>query len=736
MSEDVTSIPHNLDLYRLEGFTGMKSQLITLSGWLTGADDLPAIALRGEQGAGKSTLATAAAWRHLRDFPDGVLRVSAAGNAPFRLYDVVRGMDSVFGTTISRMTDDRWGIAILEQLYRRRRLLILDKLAGATESEISTLADIIGHLHESGGASRIMLIDRRFQPSVAALVRSQNILVGGIALEDTATFIERRAPDAIRAQALTRADTLHRLTGGSPLCLRLVLGLMQDYVWEELEAILEDFCASGTQPERSGDTIGVADVHRVAALAIETVAVAQPLVGPLLERLATARGGASYQALRELFWGDLGEIDAIRTTLRTLVERGIVERDNMRLRVVTHPVIRRYLEESAAMLGEAWNRRSAHYYLHVAEGYLQLPLERWSEVDIEWGNIFRGADWALRRIEQLYGRFAGEMLIDPAIDNTTLPLPPDVESAGAVAMEEARSDMRLMRAYALALAHYAFWRHPPGIQAWLNAGAVAALALADQRNYGWFLMNLGRQHFFMGKIQEAITWFERARAIFDPRDLLMELAYVHTDLGTSLRLLEKVRPALDNFHAAFDCVAQLGDQAELATAYMNLGSAWYGVGSHDRALVEYRKALRVAVRRNDHGLIGSTLNNIGLALEAMERLDDAIGAYRNALYEFERMGDKTGISTAYNNLGSAYYAKQAFAEAVSWYEKDLALLRERGAWTDMAATLHNLGHVALEMRDESAARAYFVQSRDLYAAFDLVEYVAEEQEMIDYLDGG
>ena len=93
------------------------------------------------------------------------------------------------------------------------------------------------------------------------------------------------------------------------------------------------------------------------------------------------------------------------------------------------------------------------------------------------------------------------------------------------------------------------------------------------------------------------------------------------------------------------------------------------------------------------------------------------------------------MSATFNHLGSAYYARQEYAEAVAWYERDLALLRERGNWTDMAATLHNLGHVALEMGDNNAARSYFTQSRDLYAAFDLAEYVAEEQEMIDYLGG-
>jgi hypothetical protein len=43
-------------------------------------------------------------------------------------------MDTVLGTALTRTSDDRWGISILEQLYKRRRLLILDKLAGATDA--------------------------------------------------------------------------------------------------------------------------------------------------------------------------------------------------------------------------------------------------------------------------------------------------------------------------------------------------------------------------------------------------------------------------------------------------------------------------------------------------------------------------------------------------------------------------------------------------------------------------
>ena len=93
-------------------------------------------------------------------------------------------MDTVLGTALTRASDDRWGISILEQLYKRRRLLILDKLAGATEREVATLVEIIGHLHENEGQSRIILIDRKFSANIANLVQHQHLHLDGVLRED------------------------------------------------------------------------------------------------------------------------------------------------------------------------------------------------------------------------------------------------------------------------------------------------------------------------------------------------------------------------------------------------------------------------------------------------------------------------------------------------------------------------------------------------------------------------
>ncbi len=710
------AIAHNLGVYRLTGFTGRNAELLTLRDWLTDDSGQAALAISGGQGNGKSTIATAVAWNTIHHFPDGVIWVGAAGGSSFRLYDIVRTLDTVLGTTLTRVSKERWGIGILEQLYRRRRLLILDELSGATDDEIRTLVDIISHLHESGGRSRILLIDRDINPEIVGLVGAHHLHLGGLTLAESVEFVGRRAPEDARSTALRYVEELHAATGGRALAMRLVMGLLLDYgAWGELSGALAEL-------PTFNDALSMPEL---AAFAVENFAAFWPQAGPLLDRLVSAAGGASFRALRELFWGDLGAEEEFQETLQALVARALVEENNFTQRIVVQPVVRRYLAQGAVMLGEEWNRSHAAYYLRYVRRYQEIPLQRWNELDPEWGNTHLGADWLSTRIERIWRQPAIALVREP-LEKTGLP---------EVVMDspEAQADLRLMRNYALALAHYAFWRHPPGILRWLSAGAVAAFALGDIRDFGWLLTNIGRQLFFTGEVEAGVEWLERALRIFDEKDMLMEMAYVHTDLGTSLRVMDEPRPALDQFWLAFEAVAQLGDQRSLATAYINLGSAYFSMNNYEKAIEQQRKALRIALRLNNPQLTASAHNNMGLALEGMERFNDAHQAYRNALAVFQQMADQAGISTCYNNLGSVAYARQDFEEALQWYEKDLALSEQRGAWMDEAATLHNLGHVALEQKNHAQARSYFERSRDLYAAFQLADYVTEESDMLEYV---
>ena len=717
MTDDFSRIRHNLGVYRLRGFSGRDVELKTLCQWLLEAHEQPALAISGGQGNGKSTLATAAAWNTIHHFPDGIIWVGAAGRDRFRMYDIVRTLDTVLGTTLTRVSEDRWGIGILEQLYRRRRLLILDELSGATDREIQTLAEIIGHLHDSGGQSHILLIDRDIHPEFAELVDDRHLQLGGLPLSEAVGFVHARAPESVRDTALRNIESLHRRTGGGPLSMRLVMGLLIDFgMWSELDQLLAELPAAD----------GAVEMSSLAGFAVENFAAFWPEAGLILDRLVSAAGGATYQALSELFTVGIGTEDEKRQTFEALVTRALVEVDLFDRRIVVQPVVRRYLVEGAVMLGEDWNRQHASYYLQFAQRYQELPIQRWQEIDPFWGNVHWGADWATDRVERIFGKSVQEMVGEKLEIQGLSDMP--------INFPELQDDLKLMRDYALALAHYAFWRHPPGIWRWLCGGAVAAIALGDIDDFGWMLANIGRQRFFNGEVEEAIEWLQRALRIFDERDMLMAMAYGHTDLGTSFRVLEDPRQALDHFWLAFEAAAQLGDPRSLAPAYMNLGSAYLSLNNFERAIEQHRKALRVALRLGDEALVASAHNNLGLAMEGMAMYAEAQRAYESALTVFQRNRDATGISTCFNNLGSVCYARQDFAAALDWYEKDLELSDARGAWMDKAATLHNLGHVALEQQDHAQAAEYFSRSRELYAAFQLEEYVAEEDEMLAYVE--
>ena len=169
------------------------------------------------------------------------------------------------------------------------------------------------------------------------------------------------------------------------------------------------------------------------------------------------------RGLQELFWEGLGPQTRYEATVAALTERGLIEPDLFRERVVIHPVVRHYLEENAVMLGEEWDRRHAAFYVRRAQQYQKLPLHRWAELDLDWGNVFVGADWCAERTTRIWQRDPMEMLNDPDLDEESL--------AQIHHHRSVYADLRLARDYSLALADYAFWRHPPGIVRWLAVGA-------------------------------------------------------------------------------------------------------------------------------------------------------------------------------------------------------------------------------------------------------------------------
>ena len=147
--------------------------------------------------------------------------------------------------------------------------------------------------------------------------------------------------------------------------MRLVMGLLLDFgLWNDLDALLAELPSED----------GVLGMSSIAGFAVENFAAFWPEAGLILDRLVSAAGGATYQALTELFTVGMGTEAETRQTFEGLVTRALVEVDLFDRRIVVQPVVRRYLVEGAAMLGEDWHRQHARYYLQFAQRYQELPI--------------------------------------------------------------------------------------------------------------------------------------------------------------------------------------------------------------------------------------------------------------------------------------------------------------------------------------------------------------------------
>lgn len=710
-------IRHNLGLYRLREFGGRRRELLRLQSWLLDSEARPVVALTGPAGVGKSTLATATAWSVIRHFPDGVIWVAPAGLERFRLYDVAQTLDAVLGTSITGQSRDMWKTAILGLLLRRRRLLILDETDTAAPPDWDSLQDIFGHLGLGETVSRVLILSEKVPPALETLAAPRLLALRGFTFRETRSFLERHSPAPVDVQAAWT------LTEGNPLGLQFLKGLLTP----EADLPRLDAAEDTAIP---GDRVRML-AHRVLA----QCAAEHPEAHDLLVRLTTAAGGASFAAVRDLFWrGTVAPMTVeqhaallpttpldglpavLQSLLHILLARGLLEQDPMKLRVVVHPVVRGLIATRVDIHDRGWRSTHARFYVRYVTGYETLDLEHWSDVDPEWGNVRQGADWCVHFMRRRSGQDPLAMLKELSARTAA---PPDLEAS--------REELMLVIRYAQALALHAFWRHPPRSLDWIAAGAVACARLADFAGFGRLLLHLGRQQYFRHDLAQARFWLEQAQAVFVHRDMLTQLAYVHTDLGMVHRALGHHATALQHCQSAFEYLAQGGNPTELGNAYLNLGSVHASMQEYEPALRQYRYGLRLAVRLDDRRLMANTYNNLGLVLEARGQHDMARAVYIRALelYQFLQHGE--GESTALNNLGSVSFLADEAAAAETWYRQALACCARRGAWLDMAATHHNLGLVLQRQERWAEAAREFESGLGLYRFFQLEAYAREEE---------
>lgn len=240
------------------------------------------------------------------------------------------------------------------------------------------------------------------------------------------------------------------------------------------------------------------------------------------------------------------------------------------------------------------------------------------------------------------------------------------------------------------------------------------------------LNSIALAHSHQGNYQQALGEYRAAMALFE--QLLGKHSYrvgvVCSNLGTLHDEMGQYRAALEWHDKALAVFKQTrGENHPMtAMAYNNIGLVNLTLGDQRKALqfLERARMIKEATLGPAHPTTASTYNNIGLVYAGLKQYEQALSWHKKALaIEEQALGpEHPTTASSYQNIGSAHAGLGRYTEALRWYEKAL-IVKERAFGTDhpsTARTYNNIGAIKIRMLDyegalESHKRALAIRER-------------------------
>lgn len=229
-----------------------------------------------------------------------------------------------------------------------------------------------------------------------------------------------------------------------------------------------------------------------------------------------------------------------------------------------------------------------------------------------------------------------------------------------------------------------------------QADVVLHTGLSEARKYGMrgeearLLLHLSRVAYLTGKLPEAMTYGDQARAIAESlREPEIEFAVLH-DLGALLFQRGQAKGSQLHLDRAVALARGLGADGSLASALNRAGAARVMADQTAEGEPMLAEAYEIATRTGDQKLLGAILGNRGVVLRRQNRLEEAIESYRHAEQHNRQLGIMQNVVTNLDNLGVALGLMERFEEASAAHEEGLRIARELGLQTAVGFGLLNL----------------------------------------------
>jgi tetratricopeptide (TPR) repeat protein len=662
---------------RLFGVEGLLAQLLQL---LDAPDDHWLISVEGLGGLGKTALAREAAGRAaLAGRFAGIAWLTAK-----REFYTWRGLEESERPALTyeqlldgigeQLGDSGWGPLPLAANQQRVRALLHAQPYLVVVDNLETVADgeaLPGHLWALVHPTKFLFTSRhRLAPDAGAYPVSTLSLDE---LPEAYSLALLRYEGQLRglAELSDAGDEALRpilaVTGGHPLALKLVVGLLASLPLDRVLARLQE---SGYHADPfyrflyrpSWELLTDSGRHLLRTMAL------LPVIGGAWEELVAASGS------------DAADLEA---AVQDLVAHSLLQASGLADRRYSIHRLTHQFVLSQVMPSDLFAA------IALRMGEYSLAYVRQNQDD--WAALERRQDFFLQAMELNAGLVKAPTFTEGAAAGA---------SSGHTLVECAQA----LGPYMLNRGPIATWQ--PYLEAALKASGDLGLsaAQADLRN------QMGQVKGWLGDRETALALHQQAAETF--RRLGDAL-----NLGRSLRLQGNVHytrdegpAALACYKEALDLIAGLDEPRELSDVDNAIGNVYFNKGDWAQAILYYERALALLDPGRDQPQIRRLLSNIALLRWERGEWRQSVADLLRLLPIQEAAGDRVARANTLHYLFLTYADLEAWEEALSYGRRALALHQDLGSVEGLARLYTDLAEIYSRMGDRETAEAFLVQA--------------------------
>ena len=634
------------------------------------------IALDGQAGVGKTTVAVAWAHRIKDRFPDGVIFVDLNGYTatghPADPAAVVEDVLKALGVPSADIPDtlDRRAASLRTLLDGTRTLLVLDNAA---------LVDQVRHLIPAAPDCLVVTTSRRRLSGLAVHHGARCLTVSTFPQAEAIALLRNVVGgDRVDAEQ-DAAERVVAFCGGLPLAVRVAAERIAASLHLTLAGLADDLAGAD---------------HRLDVLSPHDADEAVRAVFSWSFRALEHRAARLFRLLslhptREFGVGAASALTGYEPAdtaclLDLLAGVHLIE-EAARRRYRFHDLLRAYACErvrAEESLGDKASaaRRLLYWYLHAAAAANLAMSPNRPQVDVPGPELpadlrvptFGSADEAVLWCETELANLA---------------------AATAHAAKLGVHDVAF--GLPIVLSDYLYRRNP-----WHTWIGPLETCLTEARHCGdtvaqaWILNNLGNAHLERRWLDHAARCYGEALALREHDNDRDGLIWSHIGVGRVRQATGDPKAATDHFHAALALSRELDQRwaQGIVTAY--LGDAHRAVGNHRQALSDLHDAARTLRDLGDHQSESCALDKVCDVHRDLGEHDAALDYLNRALAASAAATDRWGQAELLRKLGHLHHrhgredpAREAWTQALELFEA-LADPRAAGIRADLDALAH------------------------------------------------